>query len=126
MGTSSGNQGKRGSQGGAGADSQGAAVKEEPKEFVEEEEVDAEAQDAEDFGDYGGGNEEDYIGPGGDGLYGDEGDYIGGDPEQEGMDIEYFCQYKERDEFDSRVGGMFQGEYGEEDPGLEEEYEEQA
>jgi len=172
--TSSGNQGKRGSQGGAGADnqgvsvtklkgdvpvgspvsirdatnkpgqgratpaqgeasksegqpdSQGAAVKEEPKEFVEEEEVDAEAQDAEDFGDYGDGNEEDYIGPGGDGLYGDEGDYIGGDPEQEGMDIEYFSQYKERDEFDSRVGGMFQGEYGEEDPGLEEEYEEQA
>lgn len=171
--TSSGNQGKRGNQGGAGIDnqgvsvtklkgdvpvgspvsirdaahktgqgratpsqgeasksesqpdSQGAAVKEEPKEFVEEEEVDAEAQDAEDFGDYDG-NEEDYIGPGGDGLYGDEGDYIGGDPEQEGMDIEYFSQYKERDEFDSRGGGMFQGEYGEEDTGVEEDYEEQA
>jgi len=172
--TSTGNQGKRGNQGGAGADnqgvsvtklkgdvpvgspvsirdatnkpgagratpsqgeasktegqpdSQGPAVKEEPKEFVEEEEVDAEAQDAEDFGDYGDGTEDDYIGPGGDGLYGDEADFVGGDPEQEGMDIEYFSQYKERDEYDGRGGGMFQGEYGEEDPGLEEEYEEEA
>lgn len=172
--TSTGNQGKRGNQGGAGADnqgvsvtklkgdvpvgspvsirdatnkpgagratpsqgeaskaegqpdSQGSAVKEEPKEFVEEEEVDAEAQDAEDFGDYGDGTEDDYIGPGGDGLYGDEADFVGGDPEQEGMDIEYFSQYKERDEYDGRGGGMFQGEYGEEDPGLEEEYEEEA
>eukprot|EP00092_Neocalanus_flemingeri_P082038 GFUD01102601.1.p1 GENE.GFUD01102601.1~~GFUD01102601.1.p1 ORF type:complete len:647 (-),score=192.59 GFUD01102601.1:563-2503(-) len=169
--TSTGNQAKRGNQGGAGADNSGVSVtklkgdvpvgspvsirdaanakagagratpsqgeaskseaqadsqvKEEPKEFVdeEEEEVDAEAADAEDFGDYGDGAEGDYIGPGGDGLYGD---YGGDDPDQEGMDIEYFSQYKERDEFDGRGGGMFQGEYGEEDQGLEDDYEEEA
>lgn len=36
-----------------------------------------------------------------------EGDYHEGDVDQEGMDIEYFSQYKERDEFDGRTG-MFQ------------------
>jgi len=171
--TSTGNQAKRGGQGGAGADTSGVSVtklkgdvpvgspvsirdaanakagpgratpsqgeasktegqpdsqstvKEEPKEFVDEE-GEADPIDDEDFGDYGDGTEGDYIGPGGDGLYGDADDYGTQDPDQEGMDIEYFSQYKERDEFDGRGGGMFQGEYGEEDPGVEEEYEEEA
>jgi len=170
--TSTGNQAKRGNQGGAAGDNQGVsvtklkgdvpvgspvsirdatntksgqgratpsqgeasktegqpdsqnAVKEEPKEFDEEIDT-AEAPDADDFGDYGDGTEGDYIGPGGDGLYGDDGDY-GADVDQEGMDIEYFSQYKERDEFDGRGGGMFQGEYGEEDQVIDEEYEEEA
>jgi len=54
-------------------------------------------------------------------------DYQEGDVDQEGMDIEYFSQYKEREEFDGRTG-MFQGEYGEGDPDMEGEgeYEEEA
>ena len=51
-----------------------------------------------------------------------EGDYQEGDVDQEGMDIEYFSQYKDREDFD----GGFEGEYGEEDPVPEEEYEEEA
>jgi len=123
--------GQEGSKKGDGeADSQ-SAVKEEPKDFEEGEGDDAEVGEdgaGDDFGNYGDGDEGDYMGPGGDGLYGEEGDYVeSGDPDQEGMDIEYFSQYKggDRDEFE-RGGGMFQGEYGEGDPDMDGEYEEEG
>ena len=94
-------------------------VKEEPKD----EDVGGGNDDFGDYGDgdYGDGNEGEYIGPGGDGMYA-EADYAGDGEDQEGMDIEYFSQYKDREDFD----GGFEGEYGEEDPVPEEEYEEEA
>lgn len=107
-----------------------STVKEEPKEFEEEEGVGEEVEEetgetvgSDDFGNYDGGD----FGPGGDELYAEEGDYAEGEVDQEGMDIEYFSQYKEREEFDGRTG-MFQGEYGEGDPDMEGEgeYEEEA
>lgn len=123
---SGGESSKRGGEG--EADSQ-STVKEEPKEFEEGEEGDVgDDAGADDFGNYAEGEEGDYIGPGGDGLYADEGDYVeSGDPDQEGMDIEYFSQYKggEREDFE-RGGGMFQGEYREGDPDMDGEYEEEG
>merc|ERR1719150_3166600 len=108
-----------------------STVKEEPKDFDEaeggvgegDEGDDADGVGQDDFGNYDGGD----FGPEGEDLYGQEGDYQEGDVDQEGMDIEYFSQYKEREEFDGRTG-MFQGEYGEGDPDMEGEgeYEEEA
>ena len=88
-------------------------VKEEPSEAEVETEDTANFDDYGD-GDYGDGNEveNDYIGPA-DAMYGDDPDFAGDDVD--GMDIDGYYRYKNRD-----------GEYEEEEePPLEEEYEEE-
>jgi len=101
-------------------DPDGPVVKEEPEDFdVGEEELeegDMEAGEQDDFGEYADYAEGD-IGPGGDGMYGDEEDFE--EMEGEGMEGE--------DDFSGR-GGMFQGQYGagEFDPDMEGEYEDEG
>ena len=97
------------------ADQESPSVKVEPTDHEETEAAVAENFDDYGDGDYGDGNEEDYVGPGAEYL--DDPDFTGEDVDGDGMDVDLYNQYKSRGEGDF--------EEDEEAP-LDDEYEEEA